>query len=210
MFVAIAGNIGCGKTTLTRKLSERLACTPMYESVEDNPYLEDFYADMNKYSFPLQIYFLNHRFKAHQKIELSNFSAIQDRSIYEDAHIFAKNLYLQGKMTKRDFDNYFALYKTIVSSLNPPTLMILLKRSTDKLMERIKLRGRGCEKDISPEYIGQLNSLYNQWYESYDLGKHLVVETDDLDFLHNENDFELLVSKIYDSIEQKDLFLTLQ
>ena len=113
-------------------------------------------------------------------------------------------------MTKRDFDNYFALYKTIVTSLNPPTLMIFLKRSTEKLMERIKLRGRDCEKDISPEYIGQLNDLYNQWYDNYDLGKHLIVETDDLDFLHNENDFELLVQKIHDSIEQKDLFLTLQ
>ena len=210
MFVAIAGNIGCGKTTLTRKLSDHLACAPMYESVEDNPYLEDFYTDMNKYSFPLQIYFLNHRFKAHKKIISNNFSAIQDRSIYEDAHIFAKNLYLQGKMSKRDFDNYFALYKTIVSSLAPPTLMIFLKRSTDKLMERIQLRGRECEKDISPEYIAQLNDLYHTWYENYDLGKHLIVETDDLDFLNSENDFQSLVSKINDSIEQKDLFLTLQ
>ena len=127
MFIAVAGNIGSGKTTLTNKLSERLACKPMFESVEDNPYLEDFYKDMNRYSFPLQVYFLNHRFSAHRAIDINNFSAIQDRSIYEDAHIFAKNLFRQGKMSERDFENYFNLYSTVVSYLNPPTLMIFLK-----------------------------------------------------------------------------------
>ena len=210
MFVAVAGNIGCGKTTLTRKLSNRLACRPMYESVEDNPYLNDFYTDMNSLSFQLQVYFLNHRFNAHKEIETSSFSAIQDRSIYEDAHIFAKNLCLQNLMTKRDFDNYFNLYKTIVDYLNPPSLMIFLKRSVPKLMERIKMRGRECEKDISPEYISQLNGLYDDWYSSYNLGKYLIVDTDDFDFLHNEEHFERLVSKVHDTIEQKDLFLTLQ
>ena len=210
MFVAVAGNIGCGKTTLTRKLSDRLACRPMYESVEDNPYLKDFYTDMNSYSFQLQVYFLNHRFNAHKGIETSSFSAIQDRSIYEDAHIFAKNLYLQNLMTKRDFENYFNLYKTMVEYLHPPELMIFLRRSIPKLMERIKMRGRECEKNISVDYIAQLNGLYDEWYSSYNLGKYLIVDTDDFDFLYNEEHFERLVSKVHDTIEQKDLFLTLQ
>ncbi|MAW07816.1 MAG: deoxynucleoside kinase [Halobacteriovoraceae bacterium] len=209
MFIGIAGNIGSGKTTLTKKLSERLACRPMFESVEDNPYLEDFYSDMNRYSFPLQVYFLNHRFNAHRLIDQNNFSAIQDRSIYEDAHIFAKNLFRQGKMSARDFENYFSLYSTVVSFLKPPTLMIFLRRSVPKLMERIAQRGRECEKDISPDYISQLNDLYDEWYNSYDQGKYLLVDTDDLDFLNNESDFNRLISKIHDTIEQKDLFLTL-
>ena len=209
MFIAVAGNIGSGKTTLTNKLSKRLACKPMFESVEDNPYLEDFYKDMNRYSFPLQVYFLNHRFSAHRAIDINNFSAIQDRSIYEDAHIFAKNLFRQGKMSERDFENYFNLYSTVVSYLNPPTLMIFLKRSVPKLMERIALRGRECEKSISVDYIAQLNDLYAEWYANYDLGKYLLVDTDDLDFLHNEEHFERLVSKIHDAIAQKDMFLTL-
>jgi deoxyadenosine/deoxycytidine kinase len=209
MFIAVAGNIGSGKTTLTNKLSERLACRPMFESVDDNPYLEDFYKDMNRYSFPLQVYFLNHRFSAHRAIDINNFSAIQDRSIYEDAHIFAKNLFRQGKMSERDFENYFNLYSTVVSYLNPPTLMIFLKRSVPKLMERIAQRGRECEKSISVDYIAQLNDLYAEWYASYNLGKYLLVDTDDLDFLHNEDHFERLVSKIHNAIAQKDMFLTL-
>tara|TARA_B100000925_G_scaffold291743_1_gene281134 strand:- start:3194 stop:3826 length:633 start_codon:yes stop_codon:yes gene_type:complete len=209
MFIAVAGNIGSGKTTLTKKLSERLACKPMFESVEDNPYLEDFYKDMKRYSFPLQVYFLNHRSNAHRIIDQNNFSAIQDRSIYEDAHIFAKNLFRQGKMSERDFENYFNLYSTTVSFLSPPTLMIFLKRSVPKLMERIALRGRECEKSISVDYISQLNDLYDEWYSQYNLGKYLLVDTDDLDFLHNEDHFEKLVSKIHDAIAQKDLFLTL-
>ena len=209
MFIGIAGNIGSGKTTLTKKLSDRLACRPMFESVEDNPYLQDFYTDMERYSFPLQVYFLNHRFNAHKLIDKNSFSAIQDRSIYEDAHIFAKNLFRQGKMSERDFENYFNLYNTVVSFLNPPTLMIFLRRSVPKLMERIAQRGRECEKSISVDYISQLNDLYEEWYAQYDLGKYLLVDTDDLDFLQNEDHFEKLVAKIHDTIEQKDLFLTL-
>ena len=181
----------------------------MFESVEDNPYLEDFYKDMKRYSFPLQVYFLNHRSNAHRIIDQNNFSAIQDRSIYEDAHIFAKNLFRQGKCLSVTLRTTLISIALLFLFLNPPTLMIFLKRSVPKLMERIALRGRECEKSISVDYISQLNDLYDEWYAQYDLGKYLPVDTDDLDFLHNEEHFEKLVSKIHDAIEQKDLFLTL-
>lgn len=206
MFVVVAGNIGCGKTTLTKKLSNRLGWKPFYESVQDNPYLEDFYSDMERWSFPLQVYFLTHRFNTHKHIEGSNFSSIQDRSIYEDAHIFARALYEQGKMTEKDFENYRGLYQTMLGYLNPPSLMIFLRRSVPKLMERIKQRGRDYEQSISEEYISELNRYYDDWYGSYNQGKYLVVDTDDLDFLENENHFDQLVSKIHQSIDQKDLF----
>ncbi len=208
MFVAVAGNIGSGKSTLTSKLSQRLGWKPHYESVEDNPYLEDFYKDMKTLSFPLQVYFLNHRFSAHRAIETAPYSSIQDRSIYEDAHIFARGLYERGEMSERDYQNYVNLYNTMCAYLSPPTLMIFLKRSTEKLMERINQRGRECEKSMDPAYIAQLNHYYNDWYDSYNLGKYLVVDTDDLDFLNNENEFDKLVSKIHHSIEQTELFQT--
>ncbi len=210
MFVAVAGNIGCGKTTLTKKLADRLGWRPMFESVDDNPYLNDFYTDMDKYSFPLQVYFLTHRFKAHREIESSMASSIQDRTIYEDAHIFARSLYEQGKMTKRDFENYKSLYSTMVEYLSPPTIMIFLKRTTEKLMERIRQRGRGCEQEIPVDYIEKLNQYYHEWYDSYNAGKCLIVDTDDYDFLYNEAHFDRLVAKIHTSIDQQDMFMMLQ
>lgn len=208
MFVIVAGNIGCGKTTLTQNISERLGWRPMYESVDDNPYLDDFYKDMERWSFPLQIHFLTHRFNTHRKIETSNFSAIQDRSIYEDANIFARSLYEQGKMSARDYTNYMSLYKTMTDYLGPPTLMIYLKRSVPKLMERIRQRGRVCENSIGQDYIGRLNYYYEDWFNQYDMGKCLIVDTDDLDFLHNGLHFDRLVQRIYESIDQKDLFFS--
>ncbi len=206
MFVIVAGNIGCGKTTLTRNLSERLGWKPMFESVEDNPYLSDFYEDMSRWSFALQIHFLTHRFNTHRMIEKSNFSAIQDRSIYEDANIFARSLYEQGNMSKRDYDNYIGLYKTMIEYINPPSLMIFLRRSVPKLMERIRQRGRDYEQSIPVDYIARLNDFYEEWYDSYDAGKCLFVDTDELDFLHNGEHFDRLVEKIHDSIDQQDLF----
>lgn len=208
MFVAIAGNIGCGKSTLTKKLSDHLLWKPQFESVEDNPYLTDFYKDMKKYSFALQVYFLNHRFNTHRAINRGNYSCVQDRTIYEDRHIFARGLYERGEMSKRDYENYLSLYETILPYLTPPCLMIYLKRSVPKLMERIRLRGRECEKEISVDYIAQLNDYYEDWFDNYRDGKTLVVDTDDLDFLHSPNDFNRLVDKISQSIEQQDLFLT--
>ena len=208
MFVVVAGNIGCGKTTLTKKLSDRLGWKPQFESVEDNPYLDDFYEDMQRWSFPLQVYFLTHRFNTHRNIQEANFSAIQDRSIYEDAYIFARSLHDQGKMSTREYENYKSLFKTMTEFIEPPTLMIFLKRSVPKLMERIKERNRDCEKDMPQDYIAKLNDYYNEWYDSYEDGKYLVVDTDELDFLNNEEHFGKLVHKIQNSIDQKDLFFS--
>jgi len=206
IFVAVAGNIGSGKTTLTRKLSERLEWIPHYESVADNPYLADFYGDMSKWSFQLQTYFLNHRFNTHRQIEVSSCSAIQDRSIYEDAHIFARALFEQGDMDARDYENYNRLYQSMIQFLRPPTLMIFLRRSVPKLMERIHQRGRDYEQSISYDYLTRLNQYYDEWYDQYEAGNALVIQTDELDFLDNEAHFNLLVGKMHDSIAQRDLF----
>lgn len=208
LFVVIAGNIGCGKTTLTKKLSERLGWKPHYESVQDNPYLASFYDDMARWSFPLQVYFLTHRFNTHKFIEETAASCVQDRSIYEDANIFARALYDQGTLDERDYQNYRTLYDTMTPYLNPPTLMIFLRRSVPKLLERIKQRGRDYEQTIPVDYLTRLNKYYDEWYGQYNLGKSLIVDTDELDFLENEEHFNRLVMKIVDSIDQKDMFFT--
>lgn len=206
MFVVVAGNIGSGKTTLTKKLSERLGWKPHYESVQDNPYLSDFYKDMSRWSFPLQVYFLNHRFNTHKEIENLPASSIQDRSIYEDANIFARALFENGSLDKRDYENYRCLYESMIQYLSPPTLMIFLKRSVPKLVERIQMRGRDYEQAIPVEYLTSLNNYYDQWYANYSMGKSLIVDTDELDFLDNEEHFNRLVKRIGDSIDQKDMF----
>jgi len=208
MFVVVAGNIGCGKTTLTRKLSERLGWKPHFESVQDNPYLASFYEDMSRWAFPLQVYFLTHRFNTHKIIEESGASCVQDRSIYEDANIFARALYDQGTLDERDYQNYRTLYDTMTPYLNPPTLMIFLRRSVPKLLERIKQRGRDYEQSIPVDYLTRLNTYYDDWYANYNLGKSLIVDTDELDFLDNEEHFNRLVERIGDSIDQKDMFFT--
>lgn len=206
MFVVVAGNIGSGKTTLTKKLSERLGWKPHFESVSDNPYLADFYADMSRWSFPLQVYFLTHRFNTHKLIEGLPASSVQDRSIYEDANIFARALYEQGNLDKRDYENYRTLYESMIQYLHPPTLMIFLRRSVPKLQERIKQRGRDYEQAIPVDYLTSLNEYYDDWYANYNMGKSLIVDTDELDFLDNEEHFNRLVKRIWDSIDQKDMF----
>ncbi|MBJ00830.1 MAG: deoxynucleoside kinase [Halobacteriovoraceae bacterium] len=207
-FVVVAGNIGSGKTTLTKKLSNRLGWKPFFESVQDNPYLADFYDNMSRWSFPLQVYFLNHRFNTHKNIESGLASSVQDRSIYEDANIFARALFEQGDLDARDYENYCKLYESMIQYLNPPTLMIFLKRSVPKLQERIQLRGRDYEQAIPVDYLTKLNQYYDDWYDSYELGKSLIVDTDDLDFLENEDHFDKLVQKIHDSIDQQEMFFT--
>lgn len=207
IFIAIAGNIGTGKTTLTNMLSRRFGWQAHFEAVTDNPYLADFYSDMTRWSFPLQIYFLNNRFKAHQAITQSTNSAIQDRSIYEDANIFARNLYEQGQMEERDYRNYLELYQVMCGFLNPPDLIVYLKKSLPKLQERIALRGRSYEKDIPVDYLSNLNRYYDDWMLNYTMGKKLIVESNDLDFLHNASHFESLTSRILAELPQRDLFL---
>ena len=210
IFIAVAGNIGTGKTTLTNMLSKRFGWTPHFEAVKDNPYLVDFYKDMKRWSFPLQIFFLNNRFRAHQDITQGTNSAIQDRSIYEDANIFARNLYEAGDMEERDYLNYLNLYRTMCDYLTPPGLVLYLRKSLPKLKERIALRGRDFEKNIPDEYLQNLNRYYDDWLDKYDLGKKLIIDSDHLDFLGNPNDFNTLTQLILSALDQRDLFLETQ
>ncbi|MGZ3687520.1 MAG: deoxynucleoside kinase [Bdellovibrionota bacterium] len=207
MFIAVAGNIGTGKTTLTTMLSKRFGWTAHFEAVTDNPYLADFYKDMSRWSFPLQIFFLNNRFTAHQNVTQGTNSAIQDRSIYEDANIFARNLYEQGQMEKRDYENYLQLYNVMCQYLTPPDLVLYLRKSLPKLKERIAMRGRDYEANIPDEYLSNLNRYYDDWMERYDQGKKLIVDSDNLDFLNNPKDFEILTQRILSTLDQRDLFL---
>jgi deoxyadenosine/deoxycytidine kinase len=207
IFIAVAGNIGTGKTTLTNLLSKRFGWKAHFEAVAENPYLADFYADMNRWSFPLQIFFLNNRFKAHQAVTQGSDSAIQDRSIYEDANIFARNLYEQGQMEERDYRNYLELYNVMCSFLTPPDLVLYLRKSLPKLKERISLRGRDYEKNIPDEYLANLNRYYDDWMLNYNMGKKLIVDSDQLDFLDNSDHFDLLANRILGELDQRDLFL---
>jgi len=206
VFIAISGNIGTGKTTLTQLLADRFRWEPRFEAVEDNPYLSDFYSDMSRWSFPLQIFFLNHRLNVHKNISGGTVSAIQDRSIYEDANIFARNLYEQGHMEERDYVNYLSLYKSVCGELQPPSLMIYLRKDVDILKDRISKRGRDYEKSISDEYLSNLNLFYDEWMEGYSIGPKLIVQSNDRDFLYNKTDFNWLADEILAAIDQKDLF----
>jgi deoxyadenosine/deoxycytidine kinase len=195
-FVSIAGNIGSGKSSLTSQIAGRLGWVPYYESVENNPYLEDFYKDMKRWSFQLQVYFLSHRFKTHKEILNSSSSVVQDRSIYEDVEIFAKNLYMLGRMEKRDYENYRDLFSEMASYIQPPDLIVYLKASVKTLISQIYLRGRIFERSIEEDYIKRLNKSYDEWMGSYKLGKAITVETDKLDFVHNTEDFDCVLKKI--------------
>lgn len=187
-------------------LSRRFSWEAHFEVVADNPYLSDFYKDMSRWSFPLQVFFLNHRFKAHQLVTQGENSAIQDRSIYEDANIFARNLYETNMMSERDYRNYLDLYESMVSFLNPPDLVLYLRKSLPRLKEQITLRGREYEKNIPDEYLANLNRYYDDWMATYSLGKKLIIDSDDLNFLKNPEDFEGVCQKIIGALDQRDLF----
>jgi deoxyadenosine/deoxycytidine kinase len=208
LFVTVAGNIGAGKSSLTKLLGERFRWKPYYESVDDNPYLSDFYTDMHRWSFHLQIYFLANRFKCHKMIVESSESVIQDRSIYEDAEIFARNLYDIGKMEKRDYENYVSLFHVMMEYLKPPDLMIYLKASVDTLVRQITRRGRSFEQGIQRDYLEQLNKLYTSWIDNYRLGPLLVVPSDNLDFVNRAEDFAHIVSLVKNALPQFTLFET--
>jgi deoxyadenosine/deoxycytidine kinase len=194
--IAIAGNIGAGKTTLTELLSKHYGWMPEYESVENNPYLSDFYEDMHRWSFNLQIYFLNSRFQQLVKLRNGSQTVIQDLTIYEDSYIFAPNLHQMGLMSTRDFDNYQSLFKTMNSMIAPPDLMIYLQASIPSLVENIQNRAREYEENIRLDYLRKLNQYYDTWIESYKVGKLLIINIDDMDFLNNKEDFASIVEKI--------------
>ena len=204
LFVAIAGNIGAGKTTLTRLISERLNWKAYYEKVIDNPYLSDFYEDMNRWSFHLQIFFLSHRFKSQKEISDWPNSCVQDRSIYEDVEIFAQTLYEGGNMSQVDFDNYKELFSIMVTYLRSPDLIIYLETPVEKLIERILSRGRDYERTIDPEYLKKLNDAYDRWITKAEKEgfKVLRVDTTHKNFEKNEDDLELIINYIKDMENQ--------
>lgn len=201
-FVAIAGNIGAGKSTLTRLLGERLGWQPFYEANAENPYLADFYKDMKRWSFHSQVFFLGKRLEHHRSLLDYPNSVVQDRTVYEDAEIFARNLYQQGNMSDRDYDAYRNLYQAISAFLPPPNLIIYLRSSVETLLSRIEQRGREFEQDIDPDYVARLNVLYKQWIDDWTACPVLVVDMDKLDFQHNSTDFEQIVRDIQGQLRQ--------
>ncbi len=203
-FVAVAGNVGVGKSTLTALLSQRLGWRPFYEAVDDNPYLKDFYADMRTWSFHSQVFFLSRRLQHHREIIDCPTSAVQDRSVYEDAEIFARNLYRQGHMTERDYQTYRALYEAMNLFLPPPDLIVYLRASVPTLLQRIAQRGRPYERAIEPAYLEQLNELYEEWAQSFDLCPMLTVPANELDFVMYNTDLEFIAGKIIDRLQGKE------
>ena len=196
MHVAVAGNIGAGKTTLTKLLAKHYKWEAQLEDVVDNPYLDDFYNQMERWSFNLQVYFLNSRFRQVNQIHNSGKDIIQDRTIYEDAHIFAPNLHAMGLMTNRDFENYSSLFELMESFVKGPDLLIYLRSSIPNLVAQIHKRGRDYENTISIDYLSRLNERYEAWITKYDKGNLLIIDVDDLDFVANPEDLGGIINKI--------------
>ncbi len=194
--IAVAGNIGAGKTTLTELLSKHYKWIPQFEDVDHNPYLNDFYEDMPRWSFNLQIYFLNNRLNQLLDIHRGTETVIQDRTIYEDANIFAPNLHEMGLMSKRDFDNYYAFFQTLKSMVQPPDLLIYLKGSVPTLVGQIQKRGREYEENIRLDYLKRLNDYYNKWIDTYKEGALLVVDIDKNKFAENEEHMGEIIRKV--------------
>jgi deoxyadenosine/deoxycytidine kinase len=196
MHIAIVGNIGAGKTTLTGLLAKNYGWEPQYEAVDNNPYLEDFYGDMKRWSFNLQIYFLNSRFRQINEIQNGEKNVIQDRTIYEDAYIFAENLHDMDLMDTRDFENYQSIFDNITSFIKPPDLLVYLKASIPKLVNNIHRRGREYEIGIRLDYLSKLNEKYEKWIANYNLGKLLIIDMENLDFANNSEDLGFIIERI--------------
>ena len=203
-FVLVAGNIGTGKTSLTERLAARLGWLAAYESVADNPYLPDFYADMRAWSFHLQVFFLGHRAAQHKALALDSRSAIIDRSIYEDAFIFARALFEIGNMTERDYHSYRQLFDLVVAQLPPPDLLIYLRAPVSVLMGRIQKRGRDIESSITADYLSLLDRYYEEWLRDLTVCPVLMIESDNLDFVHRADHLDVVVARIEDRLSGKE------
>ncbi len=200
----VAGNIASGKTSLTERIGTRLGWRTAYESVADNPYLSDFYADMGQWSFHLQVFFLGHRARQHLELARSPDSAIADRSIYEDAHIFARALYHLGNLSERDYQAYREVFELTVSSLPRPDLLLYLKAPVPVLLARIEQRGRAMERGITSDYLSLLETFYEEWLSGFDLCPVLTIRTDDLDFVHKPEHLNIVVQRIQDRLAGKE------
>ena len=203
-FITIAGNIGAGKSTLVRMLSQRLEWEPFFEPVANNPYLADFYEDMAAWGFHSQIFFLSHRLRVYRELSDCQSSVILDRSLYEDAEIFARNLYTKGIMSQRDYETYDALYRSLVSFLPTPDLVIYLRASTDTLVGRIQKRGRDFEQTMKSEYLAHLNEAYETWISNFSLCPVLTIPTDNLDFVSMPGHMDLILQKVQEKISGKE------
>jgi deoxyadenosine/deoxycytidine kinase len=203
-YIVVAGNIGVGKSTLVQLLCQRLGWQPYYEPVAQNPYLADFYQDMAAWSFQSQIFFLSHRLRIHLDLIHYSGSVMQDRSVYEDAEVFAQNLHLQGYFNQRDYDTYHTLYQTLAEFLPPPDLVIYLRASVPTLLQRITQRDRSYERTISPDYLNQLNALYEKWIAGFTLCPILTVPADDLDYVGHPRHLDLVASKVQEKLTGKD------
>jgi len=203
-FIAVAGNVGVGKSALTGLLAERLNWEPFFEAVDENPYLSDFYADMRAWSFHSQIFFLSRRLRHHRQLLDHPNSVVQDRSVYEDAEIFARNLYVQGDMGERDYRSYRELYEVLTSFLPPPDLVIYLRAELPTLQRRIAKRGRDYEQDISPDYLERLNQLYKEWVGSLTLCPVLTIPADELDFVAHDTHLTLITEKVLEKLQGRE------
>lgn len=196
MHIAVSGNIGSGKTTLTEKLAQHYGWQAEFEAVDENPYLADFYQDMNRWSFHLQVYFLNSRFNQLKKIQANPNSVIQDRTIYEDSYIFAANLYKSGLLTERDYMNYRSLFDSMIAHVKAPDLLIYLKADIPKLVGQIEKRGRSYETAMRIDYLKNLNQHYEEWISGYKEGKLLIIDVNKLDFVENQDDLSNVLEKV--------------
>ena len=202
--ILVAGNIGSGKTSLTERIGERLGWRTAYESVSDNPYLVDFYTNMHAWSFHLQVFFLGHRARQHLELSTDPRSAIIDRSIYEDAFIFARALYEMGNLNERDYQSYRQVFELVVKNLPAPSLLIYLKAPVPVLLQRIRQRARNIETGISGDYLQLLDSFYEEWLRTFDLCPVLTLRTDDLDFVHDPNHLDTVVNRIQEKLSGKE------